>query len=401
MSAAARTALIAALAAAPFLLLGLGAVPFDDPGEGMHAQIAHELRAGGDPLALSLAGVRYVDKPPLLYALVAGAFALAGEREATARAVPALAAVAAVAATAWLGARLLGGMWGLLAGGALLTSAGFFAYGRYVRPDALFVAGLAWGFALALAGLMEERRALVVAGFGCFGLAALAKDPLGAVAPPLAIGAALGLCGRARPVARWLPPAGVALAAALAFGWWALAETRTPGFAWYTVVDNHVLAVPDVRAAADQVHGHGHEAVDPGPSRVGLVTRVVLDVEPDARRGHPQHEGQEQPLQRGRGPEDQQGVGGREDGQDDRGLQVHLPAVAGSPAGAAQELVDPALQFEVKGVVGAELQPQRRSFHLAGSPQAGRAGGILPGGGNVTVKVVPRPGAESKPMVPP
>ncbi len=40
MSVAARTALIAALAAAPFLLLGLGAVPFDDPGEGMHAQIA-------------------------------------------------------------------------------------------------------------------------------------------------------------------------------------------------------------------------------------------------------------------------------------------------------------------------------------------------------------------------
>ncbi len=252
MSVAARTALIAALAAAPFLLLGLGAVPFDDPGEGMHAQIAHELRAGGDPLALSLAGVRYVDKPPLLYALVAGVFALAGEREATARAVPALAAVGAVAATAWLGARLLGGMWGLLAGGALLTSAGFFAYGRYVRPDALFVAALAWGFALALAGVMEERRALVVAGFGCFGLAALAKDPLGAVAPPLAIGAALGLCGRARPVARWLPPAGVALAAALAFGWWALAETRTPGFAWYTVVDNHVLNVARARHFPDE-----------------------------------------------------------------------------------------------------------------------------------------------------
>ncbi|MGH7392702.1 MAG: ArnT family glycosyltransferase, partial [Candidatus Rokuibacteriota bacterium] len=80
MSGAARVALVAALAAAPFLFVGLGAAPFDDPGEGMHAQIARELRAGGDPLALSLAGVRYVDKPPLLYALVAGAFAIGGER---------------------------------------------------------------------------------------------------------------------------------------------------------------------------------------------------------------------------------------------------------------------------------------------------------------------------------
>jgi len=39
-----------------------------------------------------------------------------------------------------------------------LTSALFFAYARYVRPDALFVAALAWGFALALVGLADGRR---------------------------------------------------------------------------------------------------------------------------------------------------------------------------------------------------------------------------------------------------
>jgi len=249
---AGRLALVAALAAAPFLLLGLGAAPFDDPGEGMHAQIAREVRAAGDPLALSLAGVPYVDKPPLLYALIAGAFALAGESEAAARAVPALAALAAVGATAWLGARLLGGAWGLLAGGALLTSAGFFAYGRYVRPDALFVAALAWGFALALVGVVEERRGLVVAGLAAFGVAALAKDPLGAIAPPLAIGAALALAGRARPLARWLPPGGVLLAITLAFGWWVVVEARRPGFAWYTVVDNHLLNVARARHFPDE-----------------------------------------------------------------------------------------------------------------------------------------------------
>ncbi len=252
MTGAGRVALIVAMAAAPFLLLGLGAVPLDDPGEGMHVQIASELRASGDPLALSLAGVRYVDKPPLLYVLVAGTFALIGEREAAARAVPALAAVAAVAATAWLGARLLGAGWGLLAGGALLTSVGFFAYGRYVRPDALFVAALAGGFALALAGVMDGRRGLVVAGLACFGVAALAKDPLGAVAPPVAIGAALALAGRSRPLGRWLPPAGVAVAVVLAVGWWVVAEVRSPGFAWYTVVDNHVLNVARARHFPDE-----------------------------------------------------------------------------------------------------------------------------------------------------
>jgi len=245
-------ALIAVLAAAPFLLVGLGAAPFDDPGEGMHAEIARELAAGGDPLALSLNGVRYVDKPPLLYALMAAAFAVGGQREATARAVPALAALAAIGATAWLGARWLGPRGGLLAGGALLTCAGFFAYGRYVRPDALFVAALAWGFALALAGVTEGRRGLAAAGLVCFGLAALAKDPLGALVPPLTLAVALALGGRLRPLGRWLPPAGVAAAALLAFGWWIAVEARTPGFAWYTVVDNHVLNVARARQFPDE-----------------------------------------------------------------------------------------------------------------------------------------------------
>lgn len=193
-----------------------------------------------------------MDKPPLLYALMALVFAGAGESEGAARAVPAAAALAAVAATAWLGARLLGARAGFLAGLALLTSAGFFAFGRYVRPETLFVAALAWGFALVLTGNTEARRGRVVAGLAAFGAAALAKDPLGAVGPLLALGAALALAGRARPLGRWLPWTGLALLALLGVGWWALAEWRTAGFVWYTVVDNHVLNVAGARRFADE-----------------------------------------------------------------------------------------------------------------------------------------------------
>lgn len=249
-SALAVTALVVFLAA-PFVLLGLTA-PFDDPGEGMHAQIARELLAHGDPFALTLHGVPYVDKPPLLYVLVGAALAVGGEREAAARVVPALAALAAVAATAWLGTRLLGLGGGVVAGLALLTSAGFFAYARYLRPETLFVAALAWGFALTLVGVGERRRGLVVAGLAAFGLAALAKDPLGALAPPLAIGLALAGARQARPLGRWLPWPGVVAGGALAVGWWALAERRTPGFVWYTVIDNHVLNLARARHFPDE-----------------------------------------------------------------------------------------------------------------------------------------------------
>src|SRR5262245_8215417 len=193
------------MAAAPFLLTGLGAAPFDDPGEGMHAEIARELLRSGPGLPLTLNGVPYIDKPPLLYALLAGAFAVAGPSEEAARAVSAAAALVAIAATAWLGARLFGGRVGLTAGLALSTSLGFFVYGRYVRPETLLLATLAVGFALTLSGLVQSHRWRVIAGLAVFGLTALAKDPLAALGPPLTIGLALALGGRARPFDRWSP----------------------------------------------------------------------------------------------------------------------------------------------------------------------------------------------------
>jgi len=243
---------LAALIAAPFLFAGLGRVPFDDPGEGMHAEIARELAASRDPFALTLNGVRYVDKPPLLYVLVAAASGVMGPSEAAARAVAAGAALAAVGATAWLGARLLGWRGGLVAGLALLTSLEFFAYGRYVRPETLFVAALAGGFALCLVGIRDRRRGLCAGGLAVFALAALAKDPLGALLPPLAIGVALVLGGRARPLSAWLPWSGVAAWLIIGFGWWIVSELRTPGFGWYTAIDNHVLNVARARHFADE-----------------------------------------------------------------------------------------------------------------------------------------------------
>jgi len=104
------------LVAAPLLFAGLGRTPFDDPGEGMHAEIARELTASRDPLALTLNGVRYIDKPPLLYVLIAAVSAVVGPSEAAARAVSAASAVVAVGATAWLGVRLLGARGGVVAG---------------------------------------------------------------------------------------------------------------------------------------------------------------------------------------------------------------------------------------------------------------------------------------------
>ncbi len=139
-----------------------------------------------------------------------------------------------------------------MAGTALLTSTGFFAFGRYVRPETLFAAALACGFALVLTGVAQARRGAVVAGLAAFGVAALAKDAVGALGPLAVVGGTLALAGRARPVARWLPWPGAVLLVALGFGWWVFAEWRTPGFVWYTVVDNHILNVLGARRFPDE-----------------------------------------------------------------------------------------------------------------------------------------------------
>src|SRR3989475_7658570 len=232
--------------------MGLGRTPFDDPGERSQPETAGGLLPSRNPSAVRPGGVRNVDNPPLLYPLLAGALALAGPSETTARAVPALSALAAIAATAWLGGRLLGARGGFIAGTALLTSAGFFAFARYVRPETLFVAALAWGFALVLTGLAEERRWRVAAGLALFGVAALAMDQLGVLGLPAAVGLGLALAGRLRRLRRWLPWPGVVAALGLGFGWWFFAERQTPGFVWYTLIDNHVLNLLRARRFPDE-----------------------------------------------------------------------------------------------------------------------------------------------------
>ena len=131
------TAAFAALLVLLLVLPGLGRAPFDDPGEGQHAEIAREAWMSGDLLDLRLNGVRYFDKPPLLYWLIALDFHAWGVSEWAARLPSVLGAALAAAATALLGARMLNPAGGALAGAALSSCALFLVFARYVRPETL------------------------------------------------------------------------------------------------------------------------------------------------------------------------------------------------------------------------------------------------------------------------
>jgi len=231
--------------------VGLGGAPFIDPPEGFHAEVARQMLLTGDGVTLRVNGVRYFDKPPVLYWLMAGSFAAAGPTPLAARFWSALAAVGIAAVTARLGQVLGGARVGLLAGLMVAANLGMYLYGRLVKPDMVFILCIVLayaGFVLAYRGRGRAGLALFYAGLG---LATLSKDILGAVGP-LAVVALFFWLTRERPLGPWAPWWGVVLAAGLALPWYLLVETRNRGFLWYTIVDNHVLNFTRQRVFPDE-----------------------------------------------------------------------------------------------------------------------------------------------------
>jgi 4-amino-4-deoxy-L-arabinose transferase-like glycosyltransferase len=209
------------------------------------------MAASGDPVTLRINGVRYFDKPPLLYWLMATSFGLGGVGPLTARLPSALAAVGVAAVTARLGMVLGGPRLGLLAGLIVSANLGTFIYARIVKPDLVFILFLVLayaGFVLAYRGAGRPALALF---YVALGFAALAKDILGVVGPVAVIGLFFWM-SRERPLAPWVPWWGPLLTAAIALPWYLLVELRNHGFLWYTVVDNHLLNFTRQRVFPDE-----------------------------------------------------------------------------------------------------------------------------------------------------
>lgn len=240
------------LVAATLFLSGLGAAPFIDPPEGFQAEIAREMRAGRDFVTPQLNTVRHLEGPPLLPWLISISSSVGGFTPLAARVWPALAAIGLAVVTAHLGLLLGGQRVGLLAGLMVAANLGTFVFGRVATPDLLFVLCITaayGGFVLAYLG--RGRWPLAV-GYGALGVAALAKDLLGALSPVPVIGIFFWLT-RERPLRPWLPWWGVVLFCVIAMPWYALVELHHRGFLWSTLVDHHLLNLTRPRGLPEDV----------------------------------------------------------------------------------------------------------------------------------------------------
>ncbi len=240
------------LLAATLFFLRLRA-PLLEPQEPRYAEIPRQMFRLGHLLVPVLHGEPYLDKPPLLYWLVMGSYAVFGVHDWAARLVPGLAGVLTVLLTYWWGRRVVGERAGLCGALVLCLSAGFVYRQRMLNMDSLLCLWVTAALASAHAALTPlvsfpnsggdtkgVRQGWWFLSATACGLGLLTKGPVALVliAMPLVLYTFLEpRC--ARPCWRdWT--LFVLLAAALAAPWYVAVMMQVPDFAYTFFWRHHV-----------------------------------------------------------------------------------------------------------------------------------------------------------------
>lgn len=251
-----------------------------DDVDGAQAQMSRNILQSGDWVTMQLDGVKNLEKPPLLYWMIAVSFRLFGAVDWAARLPNCLAAIL----LCWLVARMagtaMGERAGFYAGLSLATSVGFWLFTRVLFHDivlTLAVACAIWSFSRAIDDTAEvpdsRRRLWALASWAAVGAGILAKGLIAGVFP---VGTALlylAVSGRWKERRAWrhiyiLP--GIAVLLAVAAPWHILAILRNPpyfdfslhsapgqyrGFFWFYFLNEHLLRFLNLR------YPHDYDAV--------------------------------------------------------------------------------------------------------------------------------------------
>lgn len=221
-----------------------------DDADATHAQAAQNMAMTGDYVTLHVNGIRYLEKPPLPYWLVATSFRIFGFNTF---------AVHLPIALAVLGLALLGYAWArqtfgeraaLFTALATLTSTGVFLFTRVFIPEAILALLLCVALYSFLQAMDPTYPRSTLHAFAIWVALALAVLTKGLIAPVFFFGAAIPwllITGKWRHWRRLHPFAGIALFLGIAAPWHILASLRNTGganghgFLWFYFVNEHVL----------------------------------------------------------------------------------------------------------------------------------------------------------------
>jgi 4-amino-4-deoxy-L-arabinose transferase-like glycosyltransferase len=219
--------LVAIFAAVQFV--ALFRPPLLDDADASHAEAAQHMAETGDWVTLKVNGIRYLEKPPLPYWLVAALYRVGGQNVFLTH-LPNTLAVLGCAWIAWLwGRRGWGDRAGFYAALGVLTSIGPFLFTRFDIPEALLSFLLLFALYSFLTGL-ESRRPIRF--YGMWIALALAVLTKGLIAPVFFAGAAIPLLLLSGQWRRWRalkPFSGLLLFLIIAAPWHIMAGLANPG----------------------------------------------------------------------------------------------------------------------------------------------------------------------------
>jgi 4-amino-4-deoxy-L-arabinose transferase-like glycosyltransferase len=257
-----------------------------DDVDSIYTEIAREMLQRHDFVTPYINGVRFFDKPPLMYWLAAGSMRIFGAHDWAARLPLALSVVALLFAVYALGIRLFrhvsptsspdrGGLYAAL---AMATGIGPYLYTRFYIPDILLALWMTLGVHLFLIALdraqvqeapSREPRASALLPCLAFGaviaLNVLTKGLIGLVFPVAFVFFYLLITRRLRLLSRLPLAASIGVFLAISAPWHILAAIRTPpiplpsglglpthgGWAWFYLYNEHIARFLGLRIPHD------------------------------------------------------------------------------------------------------------------------------------------------------
>jgi 4-amino-4-deoxy-L-arabinose transferase-like glycosyltransferase len=244
--------LLALLGTALFFTL-LGTRPLANPDEGRYMEIPREMIVSGDWLVPRLNGLKYFEKPPLVYWLSAMAMGALGENELAARFPCAVLALAGLLVTYAVSRSLYDRATATAAGAVLATSLLYYALSQALTLDMAITAWVTvalFAFVLAVRTPAGPRRRRLFASFyAALGLGLMTKGLIGLVLPGAVTFVWLVTFRQWRSLRPCHPIPGSLLVLAIAAPWHVRVARASPDFLWFYFVREHFLRF------ATRIHG--------------------------------------------------------------------------------------------------------------------------------------------------
>src|SRR5512147_1807818 len=213
-----------------------------DDADASHALVPREMIQRGDYVVMFLNGVRYLQKAPIHYWMVALDYKIFDQTEFAVRLPVALAMIGLTLMAFEFVRRFFSERTGLYAGLATATSVGMFMFTRIMIPEAIYALEFTAIFYLFLRGWTGSLPPRLAA-WGVAVLTACAVVTRGLIGVLFPVGTIVGFIILTRGWKRWRELhlfSATLIFLAIAAPWHVLAELRAPGFFWSYFINEHV-----------------------------------------------------------------------------------------------------------------------------------------------------------------